>query len=266
MAWSSDEDALPGFVFADSLAALSGVRHAVTTRGSADAQSNISFTVPGSLELVRAARIAACERLGFRPTSLVFPEQVHGVGVATIGEGQAGPGALLPGIVVPDCDALVTATPGILLGITVADCLPVFIVDPDNGAIGLAHSGWRGTAGEIAVRTLDAMNSAFGSRAERCRVAIGPGISPDGYEVDSAVYGAFSAATREAPGVFRATRPGRHALDLASAVGFQMRRAGVPEAQIDVSPWRTDHDTTLFFSHRRHPGCPRMGAFLGLVI
>ncbi len=264
MPWQICRDRNPIYIFSASLGSFPGVRQVVTLRGEASAPFNLSFSVSSDHDAVRANRRAACALFGFAADDLIMPPQVHGVDVARVEAQHRGAGALSPDTAIPGCDALVTATPGLLLGITIADCLPVFILDPEHNAIGLAHSGWRGTAGRIAARTLETMRQAFGTRPQDCLAAIGPGIGPEGYEVDARVYDAFDAADAAVPGIFSPTRPGHWSLDLTAAVCHQLRLAGLPEAHLDVSTWRTDRDTALFFSHRLVPGCPRMGAFFGL--
>ncbi|HZO86885.1 MAG TPA: polyphenol oxidase family protein [Chthonomonadaceae bacterium] len=252
------------YAAARSLEQFPFLAQGVTLRGEPADAYNLSFSVEARREVVRRNRQAACALFDFPVESLVVPAQVHGAEVAVVGEEHQGAGALSPETAIPSCDALVTATPGLLLGITIADCLPICFFDPLHRAIGLAHSGWRGTAGRIALRTLEAMARAFGTRAQACLAAIGPGIGPDGYEVDERVHAAFDPHDAAAPGVFTPTRPGHWTLDLTAAVCHQLRLAGVPEPNIARSPWRTHRDTDLFFSHRLVPGCPRMGAFLGL--
>lgn len=264
MSWRPTHTPNTAYVHAGSLTQFPFVRHGVTLRGEETAPFNLSFTVTDDWESVRVNRGRVCALFGFTVDDLVVPAQVHGANVAVVDAQNRAAGALSPETAIPDCDSLVTATPGLLLGITVADCLPVFILDPVHRAIGLAHSGWRGTAGCIAVRTLETMAQAFGTRVQDCLVALGPSIGPEGYEVDTKVYEAFPPADAEAPGVFTSTRPGHWSLDLIAAVTHQLREIGVPEDRLDISPWRTHRDTGLFFSHRLHPGCPRMGAFLGL--
>jgi YfiH family protein len=242
-----------------ALDALGFVRHGVTVGGSTCPDLNLSYATAADPESVGATRSLACRGLGFDPSRLVMPNQVHGADVLVATEASPPAGAT------PSVDALVTSAPGALLGITVADCLPILIVDTAHRAVGLAHSGWRGTAAGVALRTLETMRKAFGTEAEECVVAIGPGIGPEGYEVDAPVYEAFPAVLRQAPGVFAPTRPGHFALDLIAAVREQLLTSGVQEPRIDIAPWRTNRDRGLFFSHRLAPGCPRMGAFLGLT-
>jgi polyphenol oxidase len=265
VAWTVNSTHSGSYAYAEPIARCNSVRHGVTVRECNSEPFNLSFTVTNDWEQVRSNRRIACSLLGFKISDLIVPQQVHSNGVAVVGPEHCSAGALDPQSAIPSCDALVTATPGLLLGITVADCLLIFFHDPVHNAIGLAHSGWRGTAGGIAVRTLELMRSTFGTEAARCRVAIGPGIGAEGYEVDANVYHAFCPEDAHALSVFSPTRPGHWSLDLTQAVIHQLTRCGVQEANIDVSPWRTHHDTDLFFSHRLRPGCPRMGAFIGIA-
>ena len=242
------------------------VRQSVTLRTGDRGEANLSFSVTQDWEEVRRNRDAACRILLFTPAQLIMPAQTHGTNVAVVGAEDAGKGALSPDTAIPDCDALVTDTPGLLLGITIADCLPVFFLDPVHKAIGLAHSGWRGTAGRIAVRTLETMRQHFGTQPNDCLIAIGPGIGTDGYEVDQNVYDGFTPEDRQAVGVFTPTRPDHWQLNLYAAVCHQLRQANISTANFDICQYRTNRHTDLFFSHRLVPGCGRMGAFIGLSV
>jgi copper oxidase (laccase) domain-containing protein len=135
---------------------------------------------------VNADRAAAMERLAQAHsearTALGFPEafasaeQVHGNGVALVNDPGCAPGA----------DALVTDRPDLCLGIYVADCAPVFVVDPVRRAIGLVHSGKKGTELAITTETIAAMQRFFGSAPGDLVVQIGPCIRPPDYEIDFA--------------------------------------------------------------------------------
>lgn len=112
-------------------------------------------------------------------------EQVHGIDVASVpcaGQTTAPDG--LP--VVPDVDGLVTCTPGIVLAIYVADCGAIWLADRKTGAIGLLHSGKKGTEGNIFKAALERMAADFGTRAEDVAAVLGPCIRPPDYEVDFA--------------------------------------------------------------------------------
>ena len=264
MTWETSLSRPIQYARSTKLKRLTFVRHSVTLRSSDLGESNLSFSVSQDWEDVRRHRNWACRVLLFTPEQLVVPAQTHGANVAVVGAEDAGRGALTPDTAIPDCDALVTNTPGLLLGITIADCLPVFFLDPVHKAIGLAHSGWRGTAGRIAVRALKTMQQHFGTQPQDCLIAIGPGIGPDGYEVDETVYNGFTSEDRQAVGVFTPTRPGHWQLNLYAAVCHQLEQMGVPAPNFDVCQYRTNRNTDLFFSHRLVPGCGRMGAFIGL--
>lgn len=264
MSWSFDPLTRPLLAHAEALSALPWLRHGFALRDAETPDGfNLSFSTASDPEQVCENRRQVCCALGFAPEALTLPGMPHSAEVVQVGPEERGRGGLDRATAIRGCDSLITDTPGLLLGVTAADCLSVFIVDPVHHAIGLAHSGWRGTAGRIVPNTLAAMNTAFGTQPQDCLAAIGPGISGAGYEVDAPVYEAF-AQTPEAH-ILTPTRPDHWLLDLTAAVEHQLLLNGVPASAISVSPWRTDQDTTLFHSHRLRPGCPRMGAFLGIA-
>jgi copper oxidase (laccase) domain-containing protein len=108
------------------------------------------------------------------------------------------------------------------------------------------------------------MRDTFGTDYAAVHVAIGPGISGPGYEVDRDVHHSFYPPSVVAPGVFTPSRPGHWYLDLAAANHYLLRLVGVPQENIALCPYHTDTHPNLFFSHRAAPGCPRMAAFMGL--
>ena len=151
-------------------------------------------------------------------------------------------------------DGHVTGQPGLLLAVTLADCLPVYLVEPEARVIGLLHAGWRGVAGGILAEGLRAM-VALGARAERTHVHLGVGICGDCYEVGPEVLAACGVP---------APTTGRSYLDLRSVLETQTRRAGV--GTVTRSVWCASHDHDRFFSHRASGGAGgRMVAYLGLL-
>jgi hypothetical protein len=160
----------------------------------------------------------------------------------------------------PEADASVSTTPGWLLGIETADCLPVLIVDPHRRAVAAAHAGWRGTAAGVASRAVAALLSR-GSRPEDLVAALGPGIGVCCYEVGEEVRSAFGPAGGE---FFRPGRNGRAHLDVREANVHQLLEAGLrPEAirhVEDCTRCRRD----LYHSYRRDgKGAGRMISFVG---
>jgi YfiH family protein len=263
-AWQTVQRENVRFVCSKRLLAMANLRHGMTTR-QPEGVFNLSFSTGEGKENAGEFRRQCAETLGFSAERLILPEQVHGSGVGIVGIEDGGSGALAPDSAIPDCDALVTATPGLLLGITIADCLPIFLYDPIKRVIGIAHSGWRGTVQEIGVLTLAVMEAEFGARRENCLISIGPGIGCEGYEVCDKVRGAFREADQQLPGVFTFSRPNHWKLDLTLCVREQFLRYGVPMLHIESAPLRTNLHTGLFYSHRLQPNCPRMGAFIGMT-
>jgi hypothetical protein len=156
-------------------------------------------------------------------------EQVHGGEVAVV---PAGGGQQIGGV-----DALVTGVAGVLLGIHVADCGAIFVVDRATGALGLAHSGKKGTEANILGATVRRMAAEFGSRPADLWVALAPCIRPPAYEVD-----------------------------FAAEIGCQALAAGVPAGQFCDSGVCTSSDPERFYSYRVEKGkTGRMLALLGRV-
>lgn len=169
--------------------------------------------------------------------------QIHSDKVVTVaGEGAGSSCDLGEG------DGLVTAAPGLWIGIRTADCVPVLLADPVRRAIAAVHAGWRGTAAGIAFRTLDRLAAEFGSRPDDIRAAIGPAIGVCCYEVGPDVAGEFGAG-----GVVE-TRPGavRPFLDLASTLERQLLAAGIRPEHLGRSKDCTKCDAAgRFHSYRR---------------
>jgi copper oxidase (laccase) domain-containing protein len=116
--------------------------------------------------------------MGFSPNKLCIAEQVHGKGVAVVSTIQNGP--------IPAVDGIITATPGLIIGIYVADCGAIYLADPKTGACGVLHSGKKGSELAIAAEGIRLMGDHFGSRPEDIRVQLAPCIRPPAYEVDFA--------------------------------------------------------------------------------
>jgi hypothetical protein len=244
-------------VASDSLAVYPGLRHGVTTR---QGDLNLSFRTGPDPATVQRNRARAARLFDAVLEDLIVPDQIHGAVVTIVARGADG--SIHSSA--PESDALITDTPGILLGITIADCLPVFLCDPVQRAIGLAHSGWRGTAGRIVANMLDAMRSEYGTNPSNVLAAIGTGICGRCYEVGDEVQAALLAA--DAPeSAFAPSANGRWMLDLEQIVAAQLCASGVDASHLSTSPWCTVCDNHLFFSHRREgPTAGRMGAFIRL--
>lgn len=201
------------------------------------------------------ARAAAAVAPGY---ALVTLRQVHSAISVTVAEPFANASR-------PEADALVTATPGLLLGILTADCAPVLMADVAAGVVGAAHAGWKGALGGVTDGCVAAM-VASGARRERIVAAIGPCIARASYEVDAAFLRRFADADPANERFFiDGTVAGRHQFDLEAYVAHRLARAGI--ARVAALGIDTCAGEAGFFSYRRatHRGEPDYGRQLSLI-
>ena len=187
------------------------------------------------------------EALGFDVENLVFTRQTHTNIVRTVDETNRGEGLFRD--VEPECDALVTATPGVVLAAFTADCTPILLHDPVTGAVGAVHAGWRGTVADIAGNAVRAMGECYGSRPEDIRAAIGPNIGVCCFETHADVPDAVRAVLGEEAEAFIVPAGEKFRVDLKGVNAALLRRAGV--RQIEVSGDCTACQPDRFWSHRR---------------
>jgi YfiH family protein len=181
---------------------------------------------------------------GFHAAAL--GNQVHGTEVMSLDAARGW-------IQVEGIDGWVSTAPGILLTVTVADCIPVYLVAPGRG-IGLLHAGWRGTAGRILARGLDRLKAETGSLSSEILMHCGVGICGSCYEVGSEV---MEGCGVEAPGI------GPWHLDLRQQLVAQGKALGL--VHISVSSWCSAHHRSSFYSHRASKGTDgRMVAYMGM--
>jgi YfiH family protein len=197
-------------------------------------------------------RLAAA--LDLHADDFVHCRQVHGTAIAKVGWDDAG--AFMEG-----CDGLITDTAGLPLSLVFADCVPLLIYDPAHCALGVVHAGWRGTVNSAATALLWALQAAYDSDPAQVRVAIGPSIGPQSYEVGPEVVALATARLPHPDALF--TYPNgvecNPHFDLWQANLQLLVEAGVPAAHIEVSAIDTAQHTTDFFSHRAEQG--RCGLF-----
>jgi polyphenol oxidase len=186
-------------------------------------------------------------------------------------------------------DGLITATPGLLLAIQTADCLPIIVVDTKHRAVGVFHAGWRGTVKRIVEKGVGEMFRCFGSRPRDLKAAIGPGIQGCCYEVGEEVRTKFESQFAYAASLFHEVKdsdpvrekypllfltarapghselPKKIFLDLVGANRQQLMAAGVPKKNIETSPLCTNCHPELLFSYRAEKGkTGRMMAVVGI--
>ena len=148
----------------------------------------------------------------------------------------------------PECDALVTNTPGIALTIFTADCTPILLHDPVTGAVGAAHAGWRGTASAIAAKTVEAMVREYGCKPENIHAAIGPNLSKCCFQTDADVPEAMLAALDDEAKPFIEARGEKFHVDLKEINALWLKKAGV--RYIEISNACTMCQPDRFWSHR----------------
>jgi YfiH family protein len=164
----------------------------------------------------------------------------------------------------PEADALATRTPGILLGILTADCVPVLFADTEAGVIGAAHAGWKGAIAGVSDATLAAMEGLGASRAN-IAVAIGPCIGRASYEVDEGFVQRFLADDPANERFFAAGKPGHAMFDIAAYVAARLAAAGV--SRIAIGGQDTYAEEADYFSYRRacHRGENSYGRQISLI-
>jgi YfiH family protein len=165
------------------------------------------------------------------------------------------------------CDALTANTPGILLAVQTADCLPILIADERSGAFSATHAGWRGTLAGIVARTVERMQQAHGSRPEDLHAALGPAISAAVFEVGPEVLLEFRNSFDYAEDLISDPRPnGKGHLNLNLANVRQLADCGLREDRIYDSGLCTWLRNDLFFSFRRERGNEKpVGRLMGVI-
>lgn len=231
---------------------------------------NLSYSVGDNPERVAENRRRAVDLVVGSLTKTTVAGLVHGCAVsrvpATAAQTAAGAAAGDGSSLVVGCDALVTDVANHVLLVTCADCVPVYLVDPDRRAIALAHAGWRGTAAGIAAVTVQALIDQFRSRPDRLLAVVGPGIGPCCYEVDAPVAVAMRQHPDGTDWLQPGGRPGHFQLDLWRANRDQLLAAGLAPARVWTADLCTACTVSRLFSHRAEAGrAGRQAALLKVV-
>jgi len=272
----------------------SGADAAVTARSGGVSSGpyatlNLSLSVGDDPGCVLANRRRLAAGFGASLEDFVFARQVHGAGVRVVGAADRGSGAFGLDDGIADVDALVTGTPGVVLAILTADCVPIVLHDPVAGVLACVHAGWRGTVAGVSAAALAAMQ-ALGSRPSDVIAGIGPAIAASRYQVGPDVHQAVTQAFGPAAAAFIRpdarpdSRPDAHPdsapdgpdrwlLDLWAANRHALVQAGVPDSQIHTTTLPTGPITTdpinpssltdptgpgYFFSDRSARPCGRL--------
>jgi YfiH family protein len=242
---------------------LEGVAHAFFTRGGGVSQG-VYATLNGGVgskddpAAVAENRNRMARALGVAPGNFLVPYQIHSAEAQAISapwpEGER-----------PRCDGLVTATRGLALGVTGADCGVLLFADRGAGVIGAAHSGWKGALTGM-VEALVASMEVLGARRANISAALGPTIARQSYEVGPEFFARFEAEDDLYSRFFAPSgRPGHFLFDLPGFIEMRAERAGV--GAFENLRLDTYADEALFYSYRRmtHRGEPDYGRLVAAI-
>jgi hypothetical protein len=199
---------------------------------------------------VQGNRSILARAFGTRVERLVTVTQVHGTDLLVIDT----PNPDYAHFLKIECDGLITNQPGVMIGVSVADCVPILLLDPMKKVVAALHAGWKGTAGEIGRKGVEALVGMFGSRQADILAAIGPAIGRCCYEVNAPVMEAFRKSGAGLECFEQKSTPGNWRLDLVAANYGQLLAAGLSETNIETTPLCVSCEHDLFFSYRRDGG------------
>lgn len=222
--------------------ALTTLRHGLGVSQAPFDGFNLGARCGDDVEAVVENRRQLETALGL-PSPPRWLQQVHGIAVA-----------IEPGADEPEADAAVTLTPGNVLAILTADCLPVVFAATDGSEIGAAHAGWRSLADGVLEATIAAMSTP----PDRVLAWLGPCAGPQAYEIGQDVFDTFVSRDPRAAAAFAPTRPGHWRVDLHALARQRLFAAGISPTHIHGGGLCTISDPTRFFSHRRDQRTGRM--------
>ena len=254
----NNADSVPYLTY-NSLSEIKFINHAFTTRlgGVSEgefASMNMAFNRGDNPKRVTENYRRFCAGAGFDFNSLVASAQDHHTYVRAVTSADKGIGIYRPRDM-ESVDAIITNEPNVTLVTYYADCTPLFFVDTEKRAIGLAHAGWRGTVGRIGEKVIKKMTELYGTDPKDIKTAVGPAISVCCYEVDEPCAANFLALTDLPVERFVFSKgAGKYMLDLLEANRQILMAAGVPEENITLSDLCTNCNSELLWSHRATKG------------
>lgn len=232
------------------------VHHGFSTRLGGVSQGcyasmNLSFTRGDDEAAVRENYHRIAKSIGVKCENMVLSQQTHTTNVRVVTEKDKGKGIVKP-LDYTDVDGMVTNIHGICLVTFYADCVPLYFVDPVQKAIGLSHSGWRGTVGKIGKETIRKMEEQYGSDPKDILVAVGPSICKDCYEVSEDVILEFQKNFKERywKDLFYRKENGKYQLDLWKANEIIFKESGILPEHIAVTNVCTHCNSEILYSHR----------------
>ena len=253
------------------LLAHTGVKNCFTTREGGCSTGmfqslNLSFTRGDNPQAVTENYRRVAEAMGGTLSDIVCSDQTHTTNVRRVDRSCGGYGVTKERPYT-DVDGLVTDEPGLILATFYADCVPLYFVDPIHHAIGLSHSGWRGTVGRMGQHTIEVMRREFHSDPGEILAAVGPSICQDCYEVSEDVIVQFEEQFKKEnhKDLFYKKENGKYQLNLWKANELVFLEAGIKPEHITMPGICTCCNPNFLFSHRAsHGKRGNLAAFLGL--
>lgn len=236
------------YALGDGIHAFSTMRADGTSQG-AYAHFNINPYCGDTPEHVAQNLDSLCHMLGIAPTNLVMPYQTHETTVRQVGNELLSMPKEVRQMVLEGVDALITNVPGVCIGVSTADCIPIILYDAEHRATAAIHAGWRGTVKRIAQNAIAQMRTAFATNPQTLRAVIAPGISLQNFEVGDEVYEAFANAAFPMGEI--AKRYEKWHINLPLCNQLQLQEAGLKAENIHATGICTYDRCNDFFSARR---------------
>lgn len=221
---------------------------------------NLGTNTDDASHNVEGNRSILTRAFGLPLEKLVTVRQNHGSDILVIDE----PNEDFSHFLNIECDAIVTNQPGVMLGVTVADCVPILLCDPTRQVVAAVHAGWQGTAARLVAQTVDGMRRLFGCDPAQMLAAIGPCIGQCCYEVDQPVQQAFLNSRLNWESITEPADTGKWRLDMALANRQHLEEAGLLPGSIQTAGQCVCCQKELFFSYRRDAG--ETGRQMGFVM
>ena len=223
---------------------------------------NMGIHTGDDLENVKTNYRILCKTLDLNPDNIVLANLEHGNNIRNVTKEDAGAGVFRD-FPYEGTDGLLTDEPGLILTATFADCVPIFYYDPVRKVVGVAHSGWKGTAQEIGSKMVERMQSDYGCKVENIIAGIGPSIGMCCFETDADVFTEFVEFPYLDDAWFYTKDNGKFDIDLWRINLEMLLYAGIPEDNIHISGLCTCCNSDIFFSHRASGG--KRGTMAGII-
>ena len=243
------EPILSYYDLSPDVTAFSSTRHGGFSTG-AYASFNINEYCGDSSESIRKNKEILCRKLGISPSRLIMPHQSHGTKTKVIDEDFLAMDSDAKHECLEGVDALITVERQVCIGVSTADCLPLLFYDKRNRVAAAIHAGWRGTCSRISSHVAELLNKLYGTCFSELRVAFGPCISLEDYEIKDDVYQRFADAGFDMKTIV-AQKESKLYLDIREANKQTLKLIGVTLDNCIFTKYNTYQYPDAFFSVRR---------------